>query len=82
MIIYQTYCGEDMAGSDSFHETLTVARKHLREAYGITGPIELDADGRWEGEVDGDGFDVHLERHDIKLTRRGLCAALDVLPNR
>jgi hypothetical protein len=82
LTIYQTYSGEDMAGSDSFHPTLARARAWLREAYGIKGPIELDG-GSWEGQGNGDwGGDVHLERHEITVSREGLCSALEGIPCR
>ena len=84
--IYRTWCGEDMAESDSYHPTLTKAREDLRKFYGVKGDITLDDEGGWEGrQIDDDGserHDVHLEALDIELTREGLCRAFKIIPNR
>jgi hypothetical protein len=81
MIIYQTYETVDMAGSDTFHPTFAKAVKHLRDNYGVKGEIKLDAEGEWKGATE-DGVNCYLQKHDIKLTRQGLCNALELLPNR
>lgn len=82
MIIYQTWHGEDMAESDAFWPTLAQARAHLRATYSAQGPMVLDGDGCWESEAGGEGFDIHIARHDVKPTREGICLALTSIPNR
>lgn len=81
MKIYQAWDGEDMANSDTWWPTLKEAVAHIRERYGVTGPIKLDAAGDWEGEADS-GFDVHISRSELKPTREEICNALTFWPNR
>lgn len=80
--VYQCWDGSDMAESDAWFQTLTEARTHMSDAYGVAlSAVVLDDDGGWEGEAN-DGVDVHVRRFVIVLTGEGVCHALTFLPNR
>jgi len=79
MKIYQVYDSEDMAETDSYFATLREAIFAIRN-YGILGPIK-PVNGSWVGSI-ADGYEVHLERHEITPTRAGICAAMKWIPNR
>lgn len=81
MIVYQSYDTMDMAGSDAWHPTLAKAVAHVRQVYGVKGPVVLDDDGEWQGESEDVGT-VYISRHNIETTREGLCRALQHLPMR
>lgn len=80
MVIYQTWTSDDPANSDAFHTTLKAAIALAREN-DIKGPIKLDGDGEWQGEMP-EGYEFHIQRHHIRPTRADICFALAVIPNR
>lgn len=80
MKIYQAYDDEDMANSDTWWPTLAQAVAHVRERYGVTGPITLK-DGEWQWDPE-DGYTVYISRNEVTPTRQGICNALTFLPNR
>lgn len=81
MKLFQVWDSEDMAMSDSWWPTLKQAIAHVRDAYGITGPIKLTAAGDWEAETEA-GWMVYIERSELQPTREGICHALKHWPNR
>jgi hypothetical protein len=83
--IWRTWCGDDMAQSDSYYPTRRAAEAAIRENYdGVVLRPDPDDEDLWSGDIDGDGngFDVHLERLRIVVTRAGLCRALKNIPMR
>lgn len=85
--IYQCWSGEDMAESDTWYATLTQARKHAVDSWEVpASSVRLDHAGNWDGEArDGSvitGYDVHIARHAVELTKDGVCDALTFWPNR
>lgn len=72
-----------MANSDTWYPTLTQAREHAAASWGVAkSAVVLDDAGEWDGEIGGDGFDVHVARHRVTLTADGVCDALTFWPNR